>query len=445
MSDCCIENIDNRSGDFRDIQRVEATCRRWQRDIPYLKYCSYGRYAPSFCRKQSGNGVELLKYTGTKEDFYQEISAILSRRFYQPESRRKYLGALKRFLNWLTIPLNRINSKCVYAYTFDLLKTGMKPATYSLHLSALRTIFDSICDLDITSALALPDLKMSHSSQNSGSLLFPNTDAVEKVISYRHSVRDRAFFATLLILNLKVNEVLNLRRKDIFPDQKKMKIWAGFGRKEVVNEVPDLLLEYLCARIDEIEEDDYLFSRVSDSAIPLSGKGANWVLKGMFAKVGVSIDITCKQILMHEFKDSYSILKTFAPSAPSLKRSKYLKFHSKDRTAGHLNIEIGELVSRKGVVSANVKIVVKSSERENILLKKVSVSECGGNGAHVKYPSLEKWEEELIWITREERDRITAKETRGKLSEIILSKYNEKRKNCYIRKERVYPRWRRSG
>ena len=119
MSDCCIENIDNRSGDFRDIQRVEATCRRWQRDIPYLKYCSYGRYAPSFCRKQSGNGVELLKYTGTKEDFYQEISAILSRRFYQPESRRKYLGALKRFLNWLTIPLNRINSKCVYAYSTE--------------------------------------------------------------------------------------------------------------------------------------------------------------------------------------------------------------------------------------------------------------------------------------------------------------------------------------
>ena len=112
----------SRSGDLIDIQHVDAAYRRWERDLPEIKRAAFGRYAPHYCLGKSGLNVDLRNFSGSKDKFCIEIDSILSKRYYQSETRRKYVSSLRRFLKWLNIPLNRVTDKCLFAYFCSLSK-----------------------------------------------------------------------------------------------------------------------------------------------------------------------------------------------------------------------------------------------------------------------------------------------------------------------------------
>jgi len=143
----------DRGGDLYDMQQVEAAVKRWHRDLPYIKRAAFGRYAPTFCYGQPGINIDIRNLNCNSEEFYSLVETALLKRFYQPETRRKYLSCLKRFLNCLTVPVGRVTEKCIYAYFAEFRKGNIKPATLVLHFSALRTIFDCFCNLEITNEL----------------------------------------------------------------------------------------------------------------------------------------------------------------------------------------------------------------------------------------------------------------------------------------------------
>ena len=78
----------SRSGDFKDMERVEAACRRWERDLPSINRPAYGRYASKFCYGRPGVNIELRKFEGNNEEFLEMVSVSMRKRFYQLETRR---------------------------------------------------------------------------------------------------------------------------------------------------------------------------------------------------------------------------------------------------------------------------------------------------------------------------------------------------------------------
>jgi hypothetical protein len=115
------------------------------------------------------------------------------------------------------------------------------------------------------------------------------------------------------------------------------------------------------------------------------------------------------------------------------------------RKVGILRIEIGDIICCESIISADITITLPTLIGENIRLTGINISELKYNRLSLVFPASEKWDKQLLWVSREIKDRIYTPEFRTNLSEIIRIKYHKKRENCYIRKERVYSHWRRSG
>lgn len=448
----------SRSGDYIDIQRAENAYKRWERDLPHIKRAAYGRFAPKFCYGKPGINIRIRQFSGNSEDFYLLVEIALRKRFYQPETRRKYLSSLKQFLNWLTIPVNRVTDKCVYAYLCSLSNSRMHPSTYSLHLSALRTIFDCFCNLDITVGMELPKIKkvlgvnkycrVLEEKENS-LLLDENIEIaklqkidIEVLFSVKHSNRDIALFAGVVLLDLKLNELLNIRCKDLLLNDRKVVVWAGLGRQEREIELPKILLGIFTKRMNELRESDYLFSSTRNSQKALTGQGANKIIQKMFYISNIERKINCRLIasiessILREYLLSRGFNSTIAPVRHEEESMKCV---------GNLSIDIGELISYKRVVSAKVELHVSTQDGERVRLKGITISTLSYNGPSISFPLSDKWSNELLWLAREEKERISSVSFKDKISDVIKMKYLEKKKSCYIRKKRVNDYWARSG
>ena len=450
----------SRSGDYIDIQRAENAYKRWERDLPHIKRAAYGRFAPKFCYGKPGINIKIRQFSGNNEDFYLLVEIALRKRFYQFETCRKYLSSLKRFLNWLTVPVNRVTGKCVYAYLCSLSNSSMHPSTYSLHLSALRTIFDCFCNLDITLGMELPKRNKGLGVKNvcrglggkENSLLLP-TDVdieivklqridLEALFSVKHSNRDIALFSGLVLLDLKLNELLNIRCKDLLLKNCKIMIWAGLGRREREIELPEILLGIFTKRMNELLDSDYLFSSNRNSQKSLTGQGANKIIQQMFFVANIERKINCRLIASIESSilRGYLLSRGFNSTIPPVRHEKKIM-----KCVGNLSIDIGELISYKRVVSAKVELHVSTENGERVRLKGITISTLSYNGPSISFPLPGRWSNELLWLTREEKERISSVSFKNKISDAIKMKYLEKKKSCYIRRKRVNDYWARSG
>ena len=457
---------ESRSGDHIDIMRVEATYRRWKRDIPYINRPAFGRYAPNFCFGEPGSCIDLRKFNGSNDEFILLVATALQKRYYQVETQRKYLSCLKRFLNWLTIPINRINDKCIFAYLCSLSKSNIKPSTYSLHFCALRTIFDCFCNLRITTKLDVtigkeilarrserlnvnyPETSINNQENGEVNANFSPLLTVadfNRVFAIPHSNRDTALFIALPLLNIKLKELLNIRVNDIDIERNIVKIWGGAGREERDVEYPTDLTVFFVQRMNELSDNDYLFSSFRDSHRPLTGQTANKIIKQMM--MGISFGtISC-----HKMK-TVGITADHLTQIPNLRRfydstseGKIKKIAEPIRKSGTLQIKIGELVEYQHVVSADVEFFVVGISGERIKFRKIRIHEQGYRNHSVTFPDVKEWREELLWVSREMKERITGDEFRERMREIITEKYLQKRENCYIRKKRKYKSWRATG
>ena len=449
----------SRSGDFIDIYRAENAYKRWERDLPCIKRAAYGRFAPKFCYGEPGINIDLRHFSGSCDDFYFLVEIALRKRFYQSETCRKYLSCLKQFLNWLTIPVNRVTDKCIYAYLCSLSNSRMTPSTYSVHLSSLRTIFDCFCNLDITVGMKLPKINKTLSVSKFCSvlereenclLLGENEDRkielqkkdIKALFSIRHSNRDIALFVGLVLLDVKLNELLNIRCKDVLLTDQKVVIWAGLGRREKEMELPEMLLGIFKKRMNELRGNDYLFSSTRNSQKALTSQGANKILQKMFYLANIERKNNCRQIasIENSILIEYLLKIDFNSNIPSVRDKK-----AEIQCVGNLSIDIGELIRYKRVVSAKIELHINTPSGERIRLKGITISTLSYNGPSISFPLLDRWSEELLWFSREEKERICSVAFMDKISDIIKMKYLEKKKSCYIRTKRVNDYWARSG
>jgi len=443
----------SRSGDFSDMQRVEAAYRRWERDLSGMTRAALGRYAPKFCLGKSGSYLNLRDFTGSSDDFYNEIDHIMRRCYYQAETRRKYLGSLKRFLNWLTIPVNRVNNKCIYVYLESLLKEKVKAATYSVHLSALRTVFDCFCNLNLTNNCVLPVIKKrclrKNIRLNEGDQVGSTENItaywrgkVELILSCRHNIRDMALLLGLLLLDIKLNELLSIRKKDILLSEKEIIIWGGPGRVERKTELPDVLIRFFTARMNELTDGNYLFSsdRSKDKAI--TGQGANKIIQKMFACAGLGEKINCRILRQAEINPDNILSTVFLNKIFPEKTQLISQYSPPVSTVAHLKIKIENFIRYKGVVSADVELKIKGFVGEDISFNGIRISELSYRKPSIYFPYNEKWEKEFLWIPREVKERIIDVEFKDKISEVIIEKYLTRKQTCYIRRKRMNKNWR---
>ena len=131
---------------------------------------AFGRYAPAYVFNEVGMDsrpfrVDLSAVGHSKVAFRDAVSEVLSRRFYQPETTRKYLSCLDAFLAWLKVTPARVHAKVIGCYLMELKNNGARPATLRLHLSVLRTTFDKLCGRRVTDEFYLARIAPCRSTE----------------------------------------------------------------------------------------------------------------------------------------------------------------------------------------------------------------------------------------------------------------------------------------
>lgn len=96
-------------------------------------------------------------------------------------------------------------------------------------------------------------------------------------------------------------------------------------------------------------------------------------------------------------------------------------------------------------MSADAELQIKGGKTEPIRLKGIRIAALSYDGPSVRFPTKVKWEKELLWVCREAKERIFSAEFKARISAVIVNQYLEKRKNCYIRREKVNAYWEKTG
>jgi hypothetical protein len=110
-----------------------------------------------------------------------------------------------------------------------------------------------------------------------------------------------------------------------------------------------------------------------------------------------------------------------------------------------IRIDIGSLVRHKRVDSGDINFLTTNLAGGRVVFKGIKIKESRKDKISLFIPDIKKWEEQLLWIEREVKDRICSADFKEKISEIIKVKYSEVRGNRYIRKKRVYKNWKATG
>ena len=116
-----------------------------------------GRYAPHQSivdHLAPGHAVvELDHEQPNAEEFHRRIDRELKIRFYQAPTRKSYRVVVVGFLRWLGRPPHTATREDVRDWLELLVDGGASSSWVSVHLSALRTMFDKLCGRSITLGL----------------------------------------------------------------------------------------------------------------------------------------------------------------------------------------------------------------------------------------------------------------------------------------------------
>jgi len=102
---------------------------------------------------------------------------------------------------------------------------GASSSWVSIHLSALRTVFDKMCGLNCTLGLMTP-------RRPKRLPVVLSTDEVSRLLQAAPSLRDKLLLGLMYATGLRVSEVVRLRWHDIDFDRRAIRVWQGKGRKD---------------------------------------------------------------------------------------------------------------------------------------------------------------------------------------------------------------------
>ena len=262
---------------------------------PYRR--AVGRYAP-YARvvdlaSPSHAVVDLDREDVDAAAFLARIDRELKIRFYQSKTRKSYRVVLGGFLRWLGLPPAEATREDVREWLELLVDGGAESSWVSVHLSALRTMFDKMCGRDVTLGLMTPRraLKLP---------VVLSADEVKRLLLAAPSLRDKLLLGLMYATGMRVSEVSRLRLRDIDFDRGGIAVRQGKGRKDRIVMLPQSF-RGLLERLRSIHRpEDFLFPSSMEPGRHLSPRTVQRAMQRACLLAGIERPATCHS-LRHSF------------------------------------------------------------------------------------------------------------------------------------------------
>lgn len=392
-----------------------------------------GRYAPrQAVEDRFAHLPSVVRGTPTASEFVARIIREMRIRFYQPSSIKSYQNALRGLLRWFGQPPHRLTREDVREYLLYLVDAGASSAWVGVNLSAIRTAFDKMCHREVTFGLVTPRRPKKLP-------IVLNTNEVQRLLESTPTLRDKLLLGMMYASGMRVSEVARLRYRDFDFQRGTITVWQGKGRKDRSVILPKTFEPILKAFSNQFDGNAFLFAgerpgrhisirtiqRVMQRSLRIAKikKAATpHTLRHSFATH--SFENGCdirriQQLLGHAKLETTTIyVRVARPNDGCAVRSPLDVVTGADnqtvkntkplqRRVGELRLHFKPIQTKAPEPrQCKVTIAIASQVGPPTYLTGIVAREARPGWITLEIPALEKWEEPMRWLTREQRERI---------------------------------------
>jgi site-specific recombinase XerD len=230
-------------------------------------------------------------------DLINNYIRFLRRLNYSAHTIRNYHKALRRFVEWLDVPMHAVNNEKILQYIDFLLDERLAPKTINGYLSAIRGFYDYLIyeeRKEVTNPVK-PEYIMNLPRP------LPRTLKDEEVRILFETIkkpRDQAMFRVMLRCGLRLEEVANLSLRALDFGQKKIVVYNGkFGKDRIVymsSDVYQALRSYLRVRPSRRAKKLFLVEKGPYTGKPISVRGIQKRIEYYARKTG--LEVSCHRL-----------------------------------------------------------------------------------------------------------------------------------------------------
>lgn len=185
-------------------------------------------------------------------EFLRRAVRELRIRFYSSNSIRSYSAALRSFFRFTGLKPHEISREDVREYLEYLVDSEDGFSCVTLHLAAIRTVFDKMCCLDITLGLMTPR------KANRQPVVLSKSE-VSRLLQAAVSLRDSLLIGLMYATGMRVSEVCRVRFEDIDFDRNLIRIVRGKGQADRQVMLPESFRDLLSELVRHSGGRGYLF------------------------------------------------------------------------------------------------------------------------------------------------------------------------------------------
>lgn len=185
------------------------------------------------------------------------------------------MNTLKHFAVWLLIPIETVCNKEILSFIDFLRNKRLKAKTINCYLQSIRSFYDYLYDEE--GLRIINPVKKGYALRESKPLpKYLKDHEVAKLFGCIKNLRDQAIFKIMLRCGLRVEELANLSREDVYLRRRLIHIKNGKGNKDrivyISNDALTDLVTYLEERSSN-EERLFLVEKGTYKGKPISVRG----------------------------------------------------------------------------------------------------------------------------------------------------------------------------
>ncbi|SMP54781.1 Site-specific recombinase XerD [Neorhodopirellula lusitana] len=254
--------------------------------------------------------VDLRTQRPSADEFIDLLRRELLIRNYKRQTIKSYLNAIASLLRWSGRLPHEIDREMVREYLLYLVQSDKGFALVRVHSTAIRTLFDKMCFLDITLGLETP-------RRDKKQPVVLSKEEVQRLLESAVSIRDKLLLGLMYATGMRVSEVVRVRWREIDLERNTISVVQGKGNVDRQVMLPEAYRTMFTAIKSQFNRDAYLFPSdavvraKSHSVRYLSARTAQRAMKKAVAIAGITKDATPHSLrhsfATHSFEDGCDI------------------------------------------------------------------------------------------------------------------------------------------